>query len=200
MSLDTLLASLRTASLLPSPLIPASFAPSYKLSVSFGAFAPQNGELARVGQVKDEPRVTFERIAGGEQEQEKGEEGEESFTFCMLDPDAPTPADPKFAFWRHWVVASIPSSSSEIAAGRTLTPYLAPGPKDESGPHRYLFLLFREPREGGGLEKEDVGGDEFVDRRSFGAEEIVRRKGLVLVGVQWMRGVGDGWVHGKEEL
>jgi hypothetical protein len=207
MSLDTLLTSLRTASLLPSPLIPADFAPSYTLSVSFGGFAPQNGELARVGQVKDEPRVTFERIAG--EEKEAGGDGEESFTFCMLDPDAPTPADPKFAFWRHWVVASIPSptsssssssSESEVSAGRTLTPYLAPGPKDESGPHRYLFLLFREPRGESGLEQEDVGGDEFVDRRSFGAEEIVRRKGLVLVGVQWMRGVGDGWVAGKEEL
>jgi hypothetical protein len=159
MSLDTLLASLRTASLLPSPLIPASFAPSYKLSVSFGAFAPQNGELARVGQVKDEPRVTFERIGGAG---EKGED-EERFTFAMLDPDAPTPADPKFAFWRHWVVASIPSSTSseseaeaEVSAGRTLTPYLAPGPKDESGPHRYLFLLFREPRGGSKLEKEEL--------------------------------------------
>ena len=79
-----------------------------------------------------------------------------------------------------------------------MTPYLAPGPRDESGPHRYLFLLFEE-REGG-LEKSDVGGDEFVERRSFRAEEVVKSKGLKLVGVQWMRGVGDGWTEGKNEL
>jgi len=82
-----------------------------------------------------------------------------------------------------------------------VTPYLAPGPKDESGPHRYLFLLFSEP-EGFEVKKEDVGGDEFVERRSFGAREWVEKCGLELVGVQWMRGVGDGWVEGegKSEL
>lgn len=82
-----------------------------------------------------------------------------------------------------------------------MTPYLAPGPKDESGPHRYLFLLYREP-EGVEIKKEDVGGDEFVERRSFKVGELVGRKGLELVGVQWMRGVGDGWVGegGKGEL
>lgn len=100
-------------------------------------------------------------------------------------------------------MTSIPSSSlseKDVSAqGETLTPYLAPGPKDESGPHRYLFLLFKEGA-GGVVGKEDVGGDEFVERRSFRAEELVERKGLVLVGVQWMRGVGDGWVEGKGEL
>ncbi|KAK4096215.1 hypothetical protein N658DRAFT_511393 [Parathielavia hyrcaniae] len=94
-------------------------------------------------------------------------------------------------------VTSCSSSSSEasvVDAGRTLTPYLASGPKDESGPHRYLFLLFAEPpsEEGLKLDKSDVGGDEFVERRSFRAEEFVQSHGLRLVGVQWMRGVGDG--------
>jgi phosphatidylethanolamine-binding protein (PEBP) family uncharacterized protein len=126
----------------------------------------------------------------------------------LIDPDAPTPADPKFSYWRHWVVVNIPASTVNgtaniVDAGKTLTPYLAPGPKDESGPHRYLFLLFRE-LEGLILSKEDVGGVEFVDRRSFGAKEFVEKWGLELVGVQWMRGVGDGWVGeeglGKTEL
>jgi phosphatidylethanolamine-binding protein (PEBP) family uncharacterized protein len=121
----------------------------------------------------------------------------------LLDPDAPTPDDPKFAYWRHWVVTNISSAALDtsdiVPAGRTLTRYLAPGPKDESGPHRDLFLLFKEP-ESLVLEKEEVGGQEFVDRRSFGAAELVEKKGLELVGVQWMRGVGDGWSEGKSEL
>lgn len=125
----------------------------------------------------------------------------------LIDPDAPTPDDPKFGYWRHWVVTNIPfdckSSAREdddiIQRGRTLTPFLAPGPKDESGPHRYLFLLFEEP-EGLRLEREDVGGEEFVERRSFRAEEFVEKHGLELVGMQWMTGVGDGWKEGKDEL
>jgi phosphatidylethanolamine-binding protein (PEBP) family uncharacterized protein len=86
-----------------------------------------------------------------------------------------------------------------IAKGMTLTPYLAPGPKDESGPHRYLFLLFEE-KLGESMETSDVGGGGFVERRSFRAEVLAAKKGLKLVGVQWMRGVGDGWKGGKDEL
>ena len=121
----------------------------------------------------------------------------------LIDPDAPTPDDPKFSYWRHWVVTNIASAdldaSDIVKSGKTLTQYLAPGPKDESGPHRYLFLLFKEP-EGLNLEKSDVGGEEFVARRSFGAKEFVEKHGLKLVGMQWMRGVGDGWTEGKSEL
>lgn len=40
----------------------------------------------------------------------------------------------------------------------------------------------------------DVGGEEFVERRGFPAAEWVGEHGLELVGVQWMTGVGDGWV------
>ncbi|KAL5382680.1 hypothetical protein PMIN06_002224 [Paraphaeosphaeria minitans] len=118
----------------------------------------------------------------------------------MIDPDAPTPDDPKFAYWRHWVVTRIPSDAT-VAAGEALTQYLAPGPKDDSRPHRYLFLLYREPEGKQKLSKEDVGGEEFVERRSFGAREWVGKPGLHLVGVNWMLGAGNGWnIGGKDEL
>ena len=118
----------------------------------------------------------------------------------MIDPDAPTPDDPKFAYWRHWVVTSIPSGASGIENGDTLTQYLAPGPKDDSKPHRYLFLLYREPEGAKKPGKADVGGEDFVDRRSFGAKEWVEKWGMELVGVNWMLGAGNGWNGGKDEL
>jgi hypothetical protein len=55
-----------------------------------------------------------------------------------------------------------------------------------------LYLLFREPEQFA-LSKEDVGGEEFTQRRSFKAAEWVETHSLKLVGVNWMRGVGDGW-------
>jgi hypothetical protein len=186
-----LLASLRSANLIPSKVIPDAFTPTYTLNVAFPAIAPQNGSLARVSEVKDQPRLTFTPTSSSLSTPAP------RLTFCLIDPDAPTPDDPKFAYWRHWVVINIPSDTGSIDAGKTLTQYLAPGPKDESGPHRYLFLLFREP-EGFALEKADVGGEEFADRRSFGAKEFVEKHGLELVGVQWMRGVGDGWTEGTQ--
>jgi hypothetical protein len=195
MAASTLLSSLRSANLLPSAIIPATFTPSVNLSVTFSSISPSDGSLVHVSQVKDTPTISVSSLEAASPPQ--------SFTFMLLDPDAPTPDDPKFAYWRHWVVTNISSdgldSSDIVSAGKTLTNYLAPGPKDESGPHRYLFLLFREPK-GLVLESEDVGGEEFVDRRSFGAAELVERKGLELVGVQWMRGVGNGWSQDKSEL
>jgi phosphatidylethanolamine-binding protein (PEBP) family uncharacterized protein len=193
MATNTLIESLRSANLLPSNIIPANFTPSVNISVNFPSISPSEGSFVRVSQVKETPTISLSSTISTPSAQ--------SFTFMLIDPDAPTPDDPKFAYWRHWVVTNISSASLDpsdvVGAGKTLTQYLAPGPKDESGPHRYLFLLFKEP-EGLKLEKKDVGGEEFVDRRSFGAREFVEKHGLELMGVQWMRGVGDGW-KGEEK-
>jgi hypothetical protein len=187
MASQPLLNSLKSASLLPSNLIPADFNPTYNLTITFPSKSPSNGSLVRVSDVAEKPTVALSPLSPN------NTANTPRLTLLLLDPDAPTPADPKFAFWRHWVITSIPGGAQEVSEGKEVTRYLAPGPKDESGPHRYLFLLFREP-EGFEIGRGDVGGEEFVERRSFAVEEWVGRFGLVLVGVQWMRGVGDGWV------
>lgn len=61
-----------------------------------------------------------------------------------------------------------------------------------SAPHRYTFLLYKEPTDFS-LSKSDVGGEKFVDRRSFVVDDWVQKYGLELVGVSWFYGVGDGW-------
>jgi len=43
------------------------------------------------------------------------------------------------------------------------------------------------------VEKADVGGEQFVERRSFKAAEWVQKHGLKLVGVNWFSGVGDSY-------
>ncbi len=67
---------------------------------------------------------------------------------------------------------------------------------NRSNPHRYLFLLFREP-EGLKLGKDDVGGEEFVQRRSFDAAAFVMKHNLVLVGANWMNCADDEWAPAK---
>ncbi|KAL6236515.1 hypothetical protein BDW75DRAFT_250064 [Aspergillus navahoensis] len=179
--------SLSQAALVPgsAPLIPDDFAPTTELSISFGEKAVNLGNLFRVSEVKSAPSISFAK--------EENSPDSQLYTLLLVDPDAPTPDDPKFAYWRHWVISGLtPSEGINAESARTLTEYLGPGPKDESRPHRYLFLLFREP-EGLSLSKEDVGGEEFVQRRSFQAAEWVQKHGLVLVGVNWMLGAGDGW-------
>ncbi len=207
-----LLSSLQAANLLPSTLIPQDFTPTIHLDVQFPFKPVANGALVRVRDVQVQPTISLSlSCQNATIPLLQTQSDSQHFTLMLLDPDAPTPDDPKFAYWRHWVVVNIPATTvgnegeegggkgDVVGTGKTLTRYLAPGPKDESGPHRYLFLLFRQPEGGLAVEKGDVGGEEFVERRSFGAVEFVRRWGLKLVGVQWMRGVGDGWEGAWEE-
>ncbi|KAI1421410.1 phosphatidylethanolamine-binding protein [Xylaria sp. FL1777] len=193
MSLDdhqaALTASLAKASLVPGSaagLIPEGFRPTMKLGVSFGDKAVELGSFLRAGECKSAPTLSF--VA------EPDATENSSYSFILTDPDAPTPDDPKFAFWRHWVLSGLRPRGTEdaVATASELTAYLGPGPKDDSKPHRYLFLLYREP-EGLSLSKEDIGGEEFVQRRSFKPAEFAERHGLRLVGVNWMLCAGDGW-------
>ncbi|KAL6904224.1 phosphatidylethanolamine-binding protein [Trichoderma evansii] len=189
---QALTSSLAVAKLVPGSaeaLIPRGFMPTTRLGVSFDGRDVELGNLFRVREVKLAPFVSFEAEAGDSL-------GDASYMLLLLDPDAPTPDDPKFAFWRHWVLPGLkPLTSADGIVAQTkpvLTEYLAPGPKDDSKPHRYLFLLFREPH-GLALTKEDVGGEEFVQRRSFDAVTFVEKHQLQLVSVNWMKGAGDGW-------
>ncbi|KAL2020899.1 hypothetical protein VTK56DRAFT_7890 [Thermocarpiscus australiensis] len=203
---QALRASLSQAGLIPgSALIPDDFTPSTELQVAFGGKKVALGNLFRASECKAAPTVAFAK----EEEETTSAAAAEipdspTYTLLLVDPDAPTPDEPKFAYWRHWVVSGL-KPSAQVAQGETgslspavfskpaLTEYLGPGPKDESRPHRYLFLLFREPEGGLSLSKEDVGGEEFVQRRSFQVADWMKQHGLRLVALNWMLGAGDGW-------
>ncbi|CAN8097729.1 unnamed protein product [Discula destructiva] len=183
--------SLAEANLVPgsaSGVIPDDFKPKVKLEVTFNGKPVENGNFFRAGECKTAPAVTFQP--------ELPESSSASYTLMLVDPDAPTPDDPKFAFWRHWIVPGLQplsGDSSQVAETKPpITKYHPPGPKDDSKPHRYLFLLFREPA-GFDPKKEDVGGEEFVERRSFKVADTVAKFGLEIVGLNWMTCAGDGW-------
>ncbi|KAH6660880.1 phosphatidylethanolamine-binding protein [Truncatella angustata] len=188
-----LTSSLEKANLVPgsaASLIPSSFTPGTKLSVAFGDRSVALGNFFRAGECKIPPTVSFSPEAGAS--------SSASYTLILTDPDAPTPDDPKFAFWRHWILSGLQPLSGNgglVAVTKgPVTEYLGPGPKDDSKPHRYLFLLYREP-EGLDLKKEDAGGEEFVQRRSFKPAEFAEKFGLKLVSVNWMTCAGDGWTE-----
>ena len=119
-------ASLQDSKLVPgsaSPLIPEDFTPSTKVDVSFGAKGVDLGNFFRSGECKQPPGISFPVEQNGPQDR--------SYALILTDPDAPTPDDPKFAFWRHWVVADLKSGDSADKTTRELTAFLGPSPKDE---------------------------------------------------------------------
>ncbi|KAI0839088.1 phosphatidylethanolamine-binding protein [Hypoxylon sp. FL0890] len=171
---SALTSSLVHANLVPGPaaaLVPASFKPTTIVAVSFGDKAVDLGTFFRAGECKQAPQISFPPEADA-----ANAPANASYIFILTDPDAPTPDDPKFAFWRHWVISGLKPSvgegkDDETQGGKTLTEYLGPGPKDDSKPHRYLFLLYRKPSSLT-LSKTDVGVEEFVQRCSFKPAEV----------------------------
>jgi len=65
------------------------------------------------------------------------------YTLMMVDPDAPSRANPTARCWRHWIVVNIPSGGL-VDNGQTISPYMGPAPPKNTGDHRYVFLLFRQ--------------------------------------------------------
>lgn len=65
-----------------------------------------------------------------------------TFNF-FTDPDAPSRKDPKFREWHHWLVTNIPGK--DLSKGDVLSDYIGSGPPPDTGLHRYVFLVYKQP-------------------------------------------------------
>ncbi|XP_049879006.1 protein D3-like [Pectinophora gossypiella] len=64
------------------------------------------------------------------------------YTIVMLDPDAPSRANPTKRNWLHWLVGNVPGK--DVARGEILAGYNGPAPPKASGLHRYVLLVFQQ--------------------------------------------------------
>lgn len=128
-----LMESLEKANLVPGSadgLIPVDFKPTTRLEASFGGKTVNAGNFFRASECRQVPSISFAAEADADAPLNA------SYLLLLTDPDAPTPDDPKFAFWRHWVVGGLkPASGGEDVVAMqdrsALTEYLGPGPRDE---------------------------------------------------------------------
>ena len=73
------------------------------------------------------------------------------YTLILVDPDAPSRTKPAFRSFFHHVMIDIPGKRVEkgvtvttVAGGRTALEYIGPAPPYNSGPHRYMHMLFKQ--------------------------------------------------------
>lgn len=83
-------------------------------------------------QVKDQPQVQFAGDSG------------KFYTLVMTDPDAPSRIEPTYREFKHWVVVNIPGS--DVEKGENLAEFVGSGPPMGTGLHRYVFLVYEQPR------------------------------------------------------
>ncbi|XP_077162334.1 phosphatidylethanolamine-binding protein 4 isoform X2 [Paroedura picta] len=69
------------------------------------------------------------------------------YVLIMVDPDAPSRANPKYRYWRHWLVTNITGADLKTGKvqGSALTDYIRPTPPSNSGYHRYRFQIYEQP-------------------------------------------------------
>ncbi|CAN0852676.1 Protein MOTHER of FT and TFL1 [Linum grandiflorum] len=65
------------------------------------------------------------------------------YTLVMVDPDAPSPSEPRLREWLHWIMVDIPEGS-DATKGEEVVQYM--GPQPPTGIHRYVLALFRQER------------------------------------------------------
>ncbi|KAF6217238.1 hypothetical protein GE061_001592 [Apolygus lucorum] len=102
-----------------------------KVSYKSGVIADLGNEVTPT-QVKDEPTVEWEA------------DPSKFYLLCMTDPDAPSRHEPKFREWQHWLVGNIPGS--DVSKGEVLSEYVGSGPPKGTGLHRYIFLVYEQPK------------------------------------------------------
>uniref|UniRef100_A0A8C3LTI9 Phosphatidylethanolamine binding protein 4 n=1 Tax=Chrysolophus pictus TaxID=9089 RepID=A0A8C3LTI9_CHRPC len=95
------------------------------------------------------------------------------YVVMLVDPDAPSRANPRSRFWRHWLLTDVPGAELRTGElrGRVLTEYARPTPPPRSGYHRYQLRLYEQP-EG---EHIILGPEERISVGSWSLENFVER-------------------------
>ncbi|XP_026333145.1 protein D2-like [Hyposmocoma kahamanoa] len=65
------------------------------------------------------------------------------YTLAMVDPDAPSRVTPIYREWLHWLVINIPGDN--VAAADVIANYNGPSPPKNTGLHRYVILVYKQP-------------------------------------------------------
>ncbi|KAG5878106.1 hypothetical protein JTB14_017973 [Gonioctena quinquepunctata] len=81
-------------------------------------------------QVKDEPKLKWRA------------QDNILYTVAMVDPDAPSRADPSVSEVLHWLVGNVPGI--DVTKGDTIAEYIGSGPPLDTGLHRYIFLIYKQ--------------------------------------------------------
>lgn len=128
--------------IVPDVLSPNHIKPIGVLSAEYSNDNPvAMGNQLTVKNTRSRPTVHFAP-------QDASLKATDRLTLVVTDPDAPSRNDKKWSEFCHYVESDIKVSETEggiLENGKVLKSYVGPAPPLGSGPHRYVFLLFKQP-------------------------------------------------------
>ncbi|CAH0557508.1 unnamed protein product [Brassicogethes aeneus] len=146
-------------------IIPDSIdvAPSAKITVVFDSGKEVDfGHELTPTEVKNEPTVKWEA------------DPSKYYVLSMVDPDAPSRADPKVREYNHWLVGNIPGSDVSSPVADVISPFQSSGPPKGTGLHRYIFLVYEQKEK---LTFEEPRGTAFsrINRFNFSIRKFAKK-------------------------
>ncbi|KAJ6554100.1 phosphatidylethanolamine-binding protein [Mycena sp. CBHHK59/15] len=179
-----------TASRLVPDVLPAGFRPSALLSITLPTGAAPLGAEVPLADTVDAPGIAIAAAPTDDDIDAAGlVKGETRYTLAMLDPDAPSAAQPTSSQFRHWVITGLTLTGDPTVPALQPTPaanaYRPPGPPKGSGLHRYTFVLYREPPNFS-LPADASELDPAIEaRRRWNAVKFGEQYGLEIVGASF---------------
>lgn len=164
---------------IPDVLV-GTFNATVPLKISFPSGAIATGNELAPSQIRRQPVVAFKTGAN------------KLYTLIMIDPDAPSRAEPMYREFVHWVVVNM--HGCDVTSGETVAPYFGAAPPYNSGFHRYYIFLYEQPSP---LSTTEVNNlfDYFVRRGGFTLSRWAAKMGYSYpVGVQGFRAQWDSYV------
>ncbi|CAH0394693.1 unnamed protein product [Bemisia tabaci] len=94
------------------------------------------------------------------------------------DPDQPSRAQPEEREWIHWLVTNMWGCS--LLSGDTIVRYLTPKPEQGTGPHRYIFFVFRQADGEMNFDEKIINNTRYDGdlRGHFNTKEFIKRNRL----------------------
>lgn len=122
--------------------------PPKQLAVRYGNTEVYPGITLTPSMTKSYPQIRFDNEPGV------------FYALIMNDPDFPSRSDPKFAEFSQWLVLNI--HDGDVNKGDAIHEYTGPLPSRGTGHHRYVFMLYKQPRG-----RIDVSGMKKLNSRSW---------------------------------
>ncbi|AMD19519.1 HCL632Cp [Eremothecium sinecaudum] len=175
------------------PSIINSFKPAGNLLVKYGdeETVVSMGNKLEPAQTAELPSFMLTVSSAGDEIVKDGD----LVTLILTDPDAPSRTDHKWSEFLHYMeINMVLHTDDEVSfvplEGETIARYVGPGPPAGTGPHRYIWLLYKQPN--GRIVEENA--DQLRLRKNWGYKDVkppvgvekwASEKGLQLIGANF---------------
>lgn len=115
-----------------------------------------------------------------------------NFDSPSLDPDAPSRKEPTRREFRHWLTVNI--EGSDLSTGESIFQYIGSGPPKDTGLHRYVFILFKQPNGKNEFDSPYVSDHSPLGRPSTSTRDLMKKYNLIPVAGNFYEAEFDDYV------